>query len=533
MARGRSKKVAKPHVRASRADAGHTAYSGASTRDQNIAMWQPSLRSADAEILRDASKVRARARDLERNHPYAKQAVRISRLGVVGKKLRYSCRPDHRFLGIDFEEAVRWGQEFERVWENYAHGPTCYIDAGRRMSFTQLMALAHDRDFVDGESLTTVEWSPDRKWRTCFQPVDVDRLSNPHGQPETPYLKGGVALDNLSAPVGYWVRDSHPADIGFQGSRLLTWSFVHRQTDWGRPIALHTFDVGRPGQTRGMSEFASVIRDMKMGREYTETALAAAILQASYAAVMVSQQNYKDAMEIIAAAPPDKAPSLVDVALENLEAAIAYHDEAQIRFNGAKVPILFPGEDLKLLTPGQSANSLADFQAHATKSYAAGTGTDPISVSQDYSDVNYSSAKMAVASNWRTYEARRERLVGSVAMPMVASFLEEVIFSGAMPLPQGVSELDFYDARDALIKGTFITSGAPMLDPVKERQAQKLGIEMGAETLQDICAEEGRDYLDVLDQLQREAFEREQRGLPPPSPLMLPPPAPGHEEPAR
>jgi lambda family phage portal protein len=523
MARTRKVRAAAPSVQKPRASMGETAYTGASRRDQNIAMWQPGLRSADAEIMRDAAMVRARARDLERNHPYAKQAVRISRLGVVGKQLRYSCRPDYRFLGIDFEEAVRWGQEFERVWESYAHGPSCFIDAGRRMSFTQMMGLAHDRDFVDGESFTTAEWAPSRKWRTCFQAVDVDRLSNPHGAPETTYLKGGVALNDLSEPVGYWVRDSHPADVGFQGARVLSWSFVRRETDWGRSVALHTFDVSRPGQTRGMSEFASVIRDMKMGREYTETALAAAILQASYAAVMTSQQNYKDALEIIASGPPDSAPSIADVALENLEAAVAYHDEAKIRFNGAKVPILWPGEKLELLTPGQSANSLADFQSHATKSYAAGTGTDPISVSQDYSDVNYSSAKMAVASNWRTYEARRERLVGGLAMPMVAAFLEEIVFSGAMPLPKGVSELDFYDARDALIKGKFITAGAPMLDPVKERQAQKLGVEIGVDTLQDICAEEGKDYLDVLDQLQREAMEREQRGLPPPSPLMLPP----------
>jgi lambda family phage portal protein len=514
-----------PHVRRSRIQAsrGDPAYSGASNIDQNIALWQPTLRSADSEILRDASKVRARARDLERNHPYARQAIRASRLGVIGKKLRYSCRPDHRFLGIDFEEAVRWGQEFERVWETYAHGPGFYLDAGRRLSFTQHMGLAHDRDFVDGESLTTAEWDPNRKWRTCFQAIDVDRLSNPHGRPETPYLKGGVALDTLSAPVGYWIRDGHPGDIGVLGARTMTWSFVRRETDWGRPVVLHTFDTQRAGQTRGISEFASVIRDMKMGREYTETALAAAILQASYAAVLVSQQNYKDALEIIAASPPDDQPSLADVALENLEAAVAYHEEAKIRFNGAQVPILWPGEDLKLLTPGQGATSLGEFQSHAIKSYAAGLGTDPISVSQDYSNVNYSSAKMAAATNWRSYEARRERLMGGVAMPMVASFLEETVFSGAMPLPKGVSELDFYEAQAALIKGTFITAGAPMLDPVKERQAQKLGVEIGVETLQDIAAEEGKDYLELLDQLQREAMERTARGLPPPSPLMMMP----------
>jgi len=523
------KSVAAPHVRRPRAEIGGSrpAYSAASNVDQNIALWQPNLRSADAEIMRDAAKVRARARDLERNHPYARQAIRISRLGVVGKKLRYSCRPDYRFLGIDFEEATRWGQEFERLWEQYAHGPGFYIDAGRRMSFSQLIGLAHDRDFVDGESLTTGEWRKARsKWQTCFQAVDIDRLSNPNGWPESLYLKGGVMLGELSEPLGYYIRDSHPADIALLGARTTTWTFARRETDWGRTVAMHSYDVGRAGQTRGISEFASVIRDMKMGREYTETALAGAILQASYAAVMVSQQNYKDALEIIAASPPGAdgaAPSLADVALENLEAAIEYHEEAQIRFNGAKVPILFPGEDLKLLTPGHSANTLADFQSQATKAYAAGTGTDPISVSQDYSDVNYSSAKMAVASNWRSYEARRERLLGTVAVPMVRNFLEEVVHSGAMPLPKGVQPIDFYDALDALITGKFITAGAPMLDPVKERQGQKLGLEIGAETLQDICAEEGKDYLEVLDQQQREKMEREARGLPPPSPLMLPP----------
>lgn len=528
-----NQQLAAPHVSkpVTQMAVGRTAYTGASNVDQNIAFWQPNLRSADAEILRDAAKVRARARDLERNHPYARQAIRVSRLGVVGKYLRYSCRPDHRFLGIDFQEAVQWGQEFERVWDSYAHGLGWHVDAGRRMHFTELMALAHDRDFVDGESLTTVEWDPKRKWRTCFQSVDVDRLANPHGKPETSTLKGGVELDSLSAPIGYWIRDSHPADIGVIGAKTMTWSFVRRETDWGRPVVLHSYDVGRPGQTRGMSEFASVVRDMKMGREYTEAALASAILQASYAAVLTSQQNYREAAEIIAALPPDQqqgSSGLAEVALQNLEAAITYHEEAKIRFNGAQVPILYPGEEFKLVSPNNSAASLDEFQKHATKSYAAGLGTDPISVSQDYSDVNYSSAKMAVASNWRSYEMRRGRLVSGVAMPMVAAFLEEVIFSGAMSLPKGVSPLDFYDAQAALIKGKFITAGAPMLDPVKERQAQQIGLQLGVETLEDIAGEEGKDWLDVLDQLQREKAEREQRGLPPLTPGPTPNSLPGN-----
>lgn len=507
----------KPRVRIKAASAlmsltSRTSYSGAGGAP-NIAMWRPSLKSADADILRDAATVRARARDLRRNHPYAQQAVRASRLGVIGRRLRYSCRPDWRYLGIDQEESIRWGQEFERIWESYAHGFGFQADAGRRLNFTQMMALAHDCDFTDGEALVAAEWDDRRTWRTCFQVVDVDRLSNPNGMMETPYLKAGVVLDELSAPVGYHIRDAHPADVGFSGARSQRWSLIRRETDWSRPVMLHTFEAERPGQTRGISAFASVIIAMKQGAEYTDTALQQAILQASYAAVITSQQNYRDALESIAGLAPDQAKSLIDLAEENLEAALMHHETVKLRFQGAQIPVLWPGEKLDIVSPGNGAATIGEFQAHATKSYAAGTGTDPIQVSQDYSQVNYSSAKMAAATSFRHYEMRRQRLIDASAMPMVACVLEEAVFAGAMDLPKGLKPSDFYAARAALIKGTFLTQGAPMLDPVKERQAQQLGLQIGLATLQSIAAEEGEDYLDIMDQQAREANERAERGL--------------------
>ncbi len=500
-----------------RADAGGVRpHTGASVTHQNIALWRPPLRSADADSLGDARTLRARARDLYRNHPYARMAVRASSIGVIGKKLRYSCRPDHRFLGLDFEEAVRWGQEFERVWEVYAHGPGFFGDAGRRMTFTQYMRLAHRSRFVDGEAFATLEWAGNRRWKTCAQLIDVDRLSTPPGRSDSAFMRAGVELNDLSEPIAYHVRNGHPVDIAVIGIESQRFSRVDRETQWGRPIALHSYECDRPGQTRGISAFAPVIVDMKMGREFTETSLQQAILQASYAAVLVSQQNYREALEVIAGMPADQAKTVADLALENLESAMTYHENAQIKFNGSSVPILWPGEDLKLLTPGNNATSLGDFQAHATRSFAAGLGVDPISVSQDFSNVNYSSAKMSAASSWRGYEIMREDLIGDLAMPHVAAFLEEVVFSGAMPLPKGIKSHEFYDARDALIKGTFLTQGSPNLDPMKEAQALNMEMTMGTATLQDAVAEKGGDYLDTLDQMAREVMDRQARGLPPP-----------------
>lgn len=507
-----------------------TSYTGASRTANNVTMWRPSLKSADADIFRDAPLLRARARDLRRNHPYAAQAVRASRLGVIGERLRYSCRPDWRFLGISQDEASHWGSEFERVWENYAHNEFFSIDAGRRLNFTTMMALLHDSDFVDGDSLAAWEWDESRPWRGCVQVIDVDRLSNPYGAPETRNLKGGVALNDFGAPVGYHIRNAHPAELGIVGMANATWSFIPAQTPWGRHVFRHGYEIERAGQTRGVTQFASVLIAMKQGAEYTDVALQQAILQASYAAVLVSQQNYADALEIVAGGDPTKAGDIVALAEENLAAALEYHEKIQLRFQGSQVPILWPGEDLKILNPGTGAANIGEFQKEATKSYAAGTGTDPIQVGQDYSQVNYSSAKMAAATSFRHYAMRRNRLIDTFAFPMVSNFLEEIVHSGAFWLPKGIKPGDFYIVRQALTRGKFLTQGAPMLDPVKERQGQLIGLQMGAETLQDIAAEDGRDYLEVLDQQARELAERAARGLPPPM-GMMPPPMPG-EDPA-
>lgn len=505
------------------------AYTSASHVNSNIALWRPPARSVDADTLKDAPTIRARARDLERNHPFAKQAIRASALGVVGKRLRYSCRPDHRFLGIDFEEAVRWGQEWERIWESYAHGLGKFSHAARTLSFTQQMRQAHKRRFVDGESLVAFEWARGRRWQTCAHGIDVDRLSNPQGAPETAFRRAGVELSPLGEPIAYHIRNAHPSDgVLHDALRTATWSRVPRETAWGRTIVALSFDAERPSQTRGVSMMASVITDMKMGREYQENALAQMALQSSYAAVLTSQQNYKDALEAIGGMDPTKAKGVADLALENLEAALAYHQEAQIRFNGASIPVLWPGEDLKLITPGNGAAPLEQFQGLSTKAYAAGTGTDPISVSQDYSNVNYSSAKMAIAANWRQYEVLRQDLIDDIAMPWVANVLEEAVFSGAMKLPKGVSPLDFYAALPPLVRGTFLTLGAPNLEPVKEAEATGLEMKNGTTTLQDACAEKGVDYLEQLDQLHRENLDRAARGLPPLDPAMVMPgmPAP-------
>lgn len=73
----------------------------------------------------------------------------------------------------------------------------------------------------------------------------------------------------------------------------------------------------------------------------------------------------------------------------------------------------------------------------------------------------------------------------------------------------------FYDVRDAICRCTFDTWSKPRLDPLKENQADKVLYDMGAITLQQVCAQDGKDWRVVLQQRAAEKAEMAKLGLKP------------------
>lgn len=498
-----------------------SAYQAASIRNNSLGTWRPPLTSVHQD-LRNAHIVRARARDLVRNNPMARQAVRISRQGTIGTRLRLKLAIDWKFLGISIEEANRWETEVERLWEQYAHGPDCWIDAGRRMNFSHMMALVHDSDFVDGEALVACEWRNAGRWNTCFQVVDVDRLSQPPMKVESKLCRDGIELDALNAPIAYHLRNAHPNDwaAGLDNSQ---WSMIPRHTEWGRAVMLHTFDTLRAGQTRGLSEFASVIPSMKMAGEYAETELQAAILRAMYVATINSDEDYQTVMEAIGALPADDdahlraAEMLTEAGMAALAKKAPYYDNVAIGAGGLKIAHLLGKDKFEIKNAGPAASAFRDFIKSHSLNTAAGLGVDPTGMTQDYEGVNYSSGKMSAINNYRGHLHRRTRLTDQVATPIFGNWLEETMHKGELwiGMPGGIDPSLFYVCKDALTRCKWITTGQPMLEPLKERQAQNMGLMMNVDTLESILAEEGETVEDVLDQRARERAMIIERGLDP------------------
>lgn len=495
-----------------------------------LSMWRPSLASADRSALRDAGVVRARARDLERNNPHAANAVRMTSDAVAGAGVRLALNIDWRSLGItDIEVAAEWQDQVVRAWESHAEGVECMVDARRQQTFSHGFALVTKTDFRDGESLTVIEMKPGLSaYQTCFKFVDVDRLSNPDGRMDDDVIRGGIERDRDGEPIAYHIREGHPYDVGL-GLAQFRWARVPRTLPWGRPVVLHTFSHDRVEMSRGVSQFATVIRPMKMLEVYEDAEIEKAITQAASAAVIKTELDWSKAFDVLGAksraAGATGGNPMVDMMLGSMSVAAEYSKERELTFKGSRVHHLLPNESLEFLRSEHPNSGFDTFESNFIRKFAAGLGVEAHELAKNYKDTNYSSARAALLAVWVGYRTRRNRLVAQFAMPFFSAWLEEAVAIGAVPLPPGVT--DFFAAKPFLCKGTFLAWGKPMIDPLKERDAQMKGIQIGTDTLEQVNADDGHDWRENADQIAYERAYYQKLGLTHPSALVAPAPVLG------
>ncbi len=128
-------------------------------------------------------------------------------------------------------------------------------------------------------------------------------------------------------------------------------------------------------------------------------------------------------------------------------------------------------------------------------------------VYKDFSKTKYSTAWTALLEAWRTFTTRRAWIASAWAQPRYELWLEEDINAGNTEAP------DFYAKRYAYTRAKWIGVGRGWIDPVKEAQAAQLRMEIGISTLEDECAEQGKDWEEVLEQRAREKTQIEELGL--------------------
>ena len=376
------------------------AYEGADRYDRTMALWSPPIMSADNEILPDKGMADARVRDSIRNDAYVASGANIHKDNIVGSTFLLNSKPATKVLWGKEDETweVEFQEEVETKFTLHADSPDCWLDAARLNTFSEMVRLAVGVHVMGGEVLGSVEWirdEPDRVFKTAVQMIDLDRLSTPYTETESPLLRGGVKRNKRGGPQGYYVRNSHPTD--FHASDNWTWSYVPVRKPWGRLQMIHIYEQTRPGQTRGIAEMVSALKEMKMGKRFRDVVLQNAVVQSTYAATIESDLPTDAIFQVLGGGnlTEESVGNAVSSYMKGYLGQVAKYvgNSRNMHLDGVKVPHLPPGSKFNMVPAGSGGPLGTNFEQSLLRYIASSLGVSYEQLSRDYSQTNYSSVR--------------------------------------------------------------------------------------------------------------------------------------------
>ena len=466
-----------------------TSHTSASVTARELASWKPSKGSADNDLLPELSTIVARSRDLSRNHGVASGAIQTLNDNIVGTGLRLSAKPDYKLLGKTKEWEEEWQVKVEGLWRSWAETNLC--DASQTMNFHGLTTLVFKSCLVNGEALVLPLWLKGRKFSTCLQLIESDRLSNPQNTTDNKNMRGGIEIDKYGAPVAYNIKKSHPGDYWI-GADIDNWERIPAYTDFGRRRVIHIHDIERIGQTRGKPILTAIMPMFKMLDHYERSELQAAIVNAMIAAFIETPMDAENLNEMFGGNGTDYLDAKKDW---------------KVKLEGGSIIPIFPGDKIAPFTPSRPNSAYGSFIENVLRNIGTGLNIPYELLLKDFSKTNYSSARAALLEAWRFFNGRRQWLADNWATPVYELWLEEVVNKGLVDAP------DFYENRYAYTRCKWIGPGRGWVDPVKEAQACQLRMEIGLSTLEAECASQGLDWEEVLEQRAREKVKLAELGL--------------------
>lgn len=496
-----------------------SAYEAANRTAHELALWAPPMQSADMEIIAEKSVADPRVRDMLRNDAYVQNGATIQKDSIVGEMFLLNAKPNYKVLGLDETWAEEFQEEVEAKFTLYAESVRNYPDAARRQTLTGLTRLAVGVHAMTGEVLASVEWmrSGARPFCTALQMIDLDRLGNPNGEMDSPTLRGGVHRDSYGAPLGYWIRCSHPAD--FSDPDAFFWKYVPAtrgqvvgNPGWDRPQMIHIVDQWRPDQSRGISAMVSALKEMRMTKKYRDIVLQSAVLNATFAASIESDLPQD---VVLAQAGGGDPGALTKFAGDYLgEVARYVGGSRNIRVDGVKVPVFYPGTKMKLQNAGTPGGVGTGFEASMLRYIASSLGVSYEQLSKDYSSANYSNLRAAMAETGKRMRVQKRQVADRFATIYYRLWLEEALNAGAIESMPRKSP-NWYDGlnADAYSACEWIGASMGQIDELKETQAAVLRVNNGLSTREAELARLGRDWRVVFRQLAREQKLAETEGL--------------------
>ena len=439
--------------------------------------WVTGNTSADSEVYGSAQKLRDRARQLCRDNDYARQALRAIEGNVIGQ-------------GIPFQSQVRMqrggkldtgiNDAIEAAWKRWSYAQHCHT--GGKLCFADIERLVIRACAESGEVFIRLvrQSFGGSTIPLAMEVIEADQLDdglNGRSQ-QGNEIRMGVEVDGWGRPIAYHFLAYHPGDYQFSNQQIST----QRHKRIPAEEVIHLYRSERPGQTRGVTWFASAIQRLHHLAGYEQAEVVRARASSALMGFITSPEG-----ELI-------GDDVMD-------------GERVSNFEPGVFKYLNPGEEITVPSLDAPDGQFEPFLRAMLRAMAAGIGCSYETISRDFSQTNYSSSRLSLIEDRDHWRILQSWLIENFHRRVFSEWLDLAVLSNALALPG-------YEQQPERFKAArWMPRGWAWVDPAKEVAAYKEAVRCGFKTLADVVAEQGGDLDELLLARQSELAKLDEMGI--------------------
>lgn len=437
-------------------------YAGAKS-DRLTSDWMTTNLVSDEVLRWQLSKLRSRSRDLANNNDYMRNFLRKLKVNVIGPNgIGMQSKARFRNGGLD----KRANEKIEAAWEKWTKKENASVCG--TLSLKDLLNTAIETVARDGEVLIRKVKGFDNKFNFALQLIEADYLDENLNRDniDGTKIRLGIEKNKWGKPIAYHLFENHPGER----NSTVGQKYIRVPAD----EIIHLFIKERPTQSRGVPWAHTAIIRLRMLGAYEEAALVNARIGASKMQTIIMgeeafeyQGDGKDAYGNI---------------IDEVEPGMR--------------EILPPGTTLHDFNPQYPSQEYGIFNKAALRGIASGLGCSYNSLANDLEGVNFSSLRSGLLEERDGWKAVQTWFIENSLDLIFPEFLLMAILSGNLDLP--------YTDIDRFIAPKWQGRRWEWIDPEKDINARITALKAGLTTRTRICAEQGDDFEEILEELKEE-----------------------------
>ena len=433
-------------------------------RGRRTRNWNATSGGPNAVTLGSLQSQRNQARDLARKVPWVASAIDAVAADIVGQGIR----PSSLATGKGFRKQV------EDLWRDWV----MESDADGIASFYGQQLLAVRTMIEAGECF--IRFRPRRISDGLPVPLQIQvlepefvPLDNAMGLLPRPgnVIKQGIEFDKLGKRVAYWMYREHPYDYAGLG-QINHLQVVRVPAD----EVLHLYKPVRPGQVRGVPWLSTVIIRVRDLLEYEDAELVRKKIAAMFVAFVTKNANGDNVLQI------DDDEEVDDPSDD---------ESAPLTMEPGSIQQLEEGESTEFSNPPDSGNNYEAFLRTQLRAIASALGAMYEAVTGDYSNSNFSNARMGRMLTQRRTSPVQDGVNFQMNIPIWKRFIRDAVTYGMLSAPAFTENPRDYTRVD------FVAPGWPYANPKEEATADQIRIQSGLASRKGVARERGKEIEDI------------------------------------